>query len=395
MAINRRFEKNIQREFISQDEVSKTPASVDAIYRLKSIEGYLEKIVYSKGAWSIITIKGKDNNEKERDYRCIGNMNERIEGAYYKLQGTFKFDKYNNNQYSFYFDKYEVAHNNDERGIIAYLSLEVPHIGEALAKKLYSVFGAQTLIRATDAEALMAALPNLNEEAAREIARFVNDNSKLKDLKRRLYGIGLTPGLVNRMIAHYGYDKPIEKLVREDCFSLTEIAGVGFATVSKIADLLGIPKTDPNRIKAAVVYAMAELEESEGHTCIEKDALISKAGKLLGFYHDGIEEQVEIASQNGYLMCFGTRYSIQYLIDQELKGESEQQPESGKREFDESEINDILRSEKYNPTTARVSRENVSRKGFDSFKRREKENDLTREEPDLPMSGSEEWDLPF
>lgn len=394
MAFGKKYESSKQSEFINDDEAKHTPDSVGA-WDAKQIEGYLDKITYNKGTWCILSIKTKNHQGHDILFRCIGNAEERIEGAYYKFQGSFKNDKYNQNKKSFYFTKYEVAYNNDERGIITYIALEIPGIGEAGAKKLYSVFGAQTLIRMGDAEALLNVLPRLTERQAREISDQINRNTNLKDLKRRLYGIGLTPGLVNRLILHYGEDKNIESIVRKDCFGLTEIAGIGFSTVSKIATLLGIPKNDNGRIKAAVVYAIEELETSEGHSCVTKEDLISKTSKLLGFFHDSIEEQIAIASQNGYLMQYGRSYSIQYLLEQESKNEQPAtEPESSTTEItgvgsrEEQEVNDLLRAARYNPTATRT-------KARKSYAPRKPEPDDTLREPDSPMSGSEDWDISF
>jgi ATP-dependent exoDNAse (exonuclease V) alpha subunit len=274
--------------------------------------------------------------------------------------------------------------NNDERGIVAYLATEAPGIGDKLARELYRIHGSDTLNVLANPDIAAASTKGLSLPAAEKLAKWIQDNQNILLFKTRLYGIGLKPALISKLLNTFG--KEAEKELRKDCFALTEIKGIGWETVNNIADLLHLRKDDDGRIKAAVVYALESLEQ-DGHSCCTVKQLIEAVTKLLGFFHDKIQEQIEFACQQGLVMRGGGSYDISYFGLQEKFNDKNDVQSNGASQRTEDGSEDDEWG---------VSPDTEVRYSEADFDRDYDENQPRRDaaEP-TKLSGESEWKLPW
>jgi len=219
-------------------------------------------------------------------------------GAEYLLTGEWE-ENLKFGGWQFVFKSYE-CFVNSQHGLKELLVRECKHIGPQLASRLVNKFGDKTMhVLCTDPASL-----TLVAGVSQNIALAVNEWAKAErsnlQLKERLYAIGMLPNQVEKVINQYGHNA--EEKIRKDCFSLTEIKGFGFKTVAKIADLLGVPKTDPGRIKAAILYQLNESCEEGGHTHLPASELIREVAILCEIGQQSIEPVLEAMIKKGELL---------------------------------------------------------------------------------------------
>lgn len=220
---------------------------------------------------------------------CVGIMPDAKIGITVKLFGSLQENK-KYNTWDFKFERYE-TNIEEGAGIAKLLAREAPGIGPGLAARIITIFGEDSLSVITKDYARLTQIPGITIEKAKTLSEWVKKEIAVINTKQKLYKIGLMPAQVSKVIVKYGADA--ERKIKSDCFSLTEIHGFGFKTVSSIADMLGIPEDDPGRIKAAIHYSIEELCESDGHTCVRSVDLVRKVCELTGIHQSKITPFIE------------------------------------------------------------------------------------------------------
>lgn len=213
----------------------------------------------------------------------------RVIGGVYVLTGTFQWNvQYAQNQ--FQIQKFEYTDTRTADGLINYLKNEAPGIGPKLATDIVCLLGSDALNIMIEDPNVLVNIPHLGQVKAKELRDWAMVEKKSATVSGELYGIGLTQGQVGKFLAHFG-DNAAEK-VKTDCFSLVKVDGIGFLTVCKIADMLGVPAANPQRIREGIKYAMDELMH-QGHVYITWHVLVSRATKLLSVPKNNIIEEVK------------------------------------------------------------------------------------------------------
>lgn len=255
----------------------------------------LKKIIFKKedfiiGAFISPSLK--------KECTAKGSIHGAIVGMKYRLDGRWMKDT-QRNTWVFNFKSSELTFDASKEGFVKYLSTEVKGIGPKLAEVIYEKYGANAFeTLETNPIQVSNDIPGISLERASEISAYLKKEAGLRDLRKRMYSIGLTNWQINTIIQKHGKDS--EKVLRENCFSLTEIKGLGFKRVSSIADMLSIPKDDPGRMRAAVMYAIDALME-DGHTCVLGHEVICKAQELLDVKHANITDVLEQLVNEGLL----------------------------------------------------------------------------------------------
>lgn len=241
-------------------EVLKGGVEVDL--NSKSHAGQLTKVVYQKAGSDFVILKigGVD---------CIGMMSAPQMSAQYTLEGDFVENK-KFNTWNFKFKKYE-AKIDASAGLRELLIRECPYLGPTKASRLVTLFRDETLKVLAEQPEKVRANISISYDRIMEMQVWAKGIAKNAHVKEKLYGIGLTPALVEKLISHFGSDAA--KKIKEDCFQLIGIPGIGFKTADNISNMLGIPHDNPGRVKAAILYCMECLTD-QGHTCIPRTDLV-------------------------------------------------------------------------------------------------------------------------
>ncbi|MBM4342840.1 MAG: ATP-dependent RecD-like DNA helicase [Deltaproteobacteria bacterium] len=111
-----------------------------------------------------------------------------------------------------------------------------------------------------------------------------------------LFGLGIGPTLVRRIQARHAGDSG--RVVRERPFSLIDdVVGIGFRTADKIARAQGLAFDAPERLRAAVRFALGELA-AQGHTAPPRDRTLQAAAVAAEVPADALQALVaEMAAE--------------------------------------------------------------------------------------------------
>lgn len=217
-----------------------------------------------------------------------GSMPSVTMGMAYKIKGTSKYDDVRQERFV-WISKAEEIPDATPIGIINYLTNECPQVGEVAARRMVDKWGQDTLEKICDPVLVSQEIDGFNLDRALAVANWGQSEKSNRATKQKLYAIGITTGQVKKLIEKYGADA--EEKIRRDCFKITEIDGIGYLTAAKIADLLGVPKNDPGRLRAGIVYSFEEFF-NQGHVCVRRSDLVRAACDLTGATQQAVNEQV-------------------------------------------------------------------------------------------------------
>jgi exodeoxyribonuclease V alpha subunit len=170
----------------------------------------------------------------------------------------------------------------DRKGRIAYLT-SLRHIGPARAERLVDEHGEGVLgAIASDPESVFGALRGVSAAQAVAAAESWHASRAIRDLHVQLAPHGLAH-LAAPIHARFG--ERSMTILHEQPYSLTEVAGVGFARADRIALAAGMLPESAERAKAAAVFALGEAEQ-QGNTYLPLEELTQRTAKLLGLQPD-------------------------------------------------------------------------------------------------------------
>jgi exodeoxyribonuclease V alpha subunit len=106
------------------------------------------------------------------------------------------------------------------------------------------------------------------------------EQQAIKEVMVFLQGVGVSTSLGVRIYKTYR-DDAIEVVRRGPYRLAADVWGIGFKTADQIAQRLGIPHDSPQRVKAALQFALSEASE-DGHCYLPEPELVAKATGLLG-----------------------------------------------------------------------------------------------------------------
>lgn len=240
--------------------------------------------VPGRGEKGFVVMKGKIVETEKPEgigkmLTCKGICQEVCIGAHYELEGVVKWDE-RYNEYQMNFKTYKVNQTATVTGLQNYLAQECDNIGPGRADQIVKMYGDKTWdILTNEPLRLTRDIVGLNIITAQEIQKWAKQEQGLSSVKKDLYESGLTTGLIRKLLEAYGTST--SQKLKDECFSLTEVKGIGFLTADRLALKFGMPPTHPDRINAGVLYALSETMEDQGHCCIDHHVLINESCKLM------------------------------------------------------------------------------------------------------------------
>ena len=263
----------------------------------KKVIAELKKVIFNNDEthWGVFKFF---SDEKKKEFTGLGVIYPVVIGAIYELTGHGVYSK-EYEAWQLKFSKSTHTEDLSARGIINFLAREGPNIGEERAKKIVSIFGEDTInILQDKPEELADKVSGFTLERAKKVSEWVKQEKKLWKVKEVLHALELTSWQIGKIIGKFGH-ATAEKL-KTDCFSLTELDGIGYLTCCTIADRVGIAKTDPARIKSGVEYAIQEALKN-GHMCMGHEDLIRSACKLTKVHKNVVTLHIKEMIDDGKL----------------------------------------------------------------------------------------------
>lgn len=222
---------------------------------------------------------------------CKGNAHEIVEGAHYVFTGVPKWDE-RYQKHHLLFSKCDLSQTSTLTGLESYLAKECEHIGPGRANQIVKLYGDKTMhVLIHESEKLIQDVTGIGPVEAKVICEWAKAEQEVSTVKNDLYAANLTSGLIRSLITAYGSD--VSRILRENAFDTTEIKGIGFLTADKIAKKFGMPATHQQRIREGVKYALQEVMEECGHTCVEHHVLVNATCKLLEIHKEHVIEIIK------------------------------------------------------------------------------------------------------
>lgn len=171
-------------------------------------------------------------------------------------------------------------------------------IGKAMAERIVSTFGEQTLeIMEHDPERL-SQIKGISRDKAKKISQEINKIYGVRELMHYLGAFGVRPEDAVNVWKRYGQDSI--SCIQEDPYSLCEDdIGISFQTADLLAQSMEMTVDNMDRVKAGLQFVLRH-NLNNGHTCLPKDKLCSAAAKMMGvpleLAEDGVEE---LCSEHG------------------------------------------------------------------------------------------------
>jgi exodeoxyribonuclease V alpha subunit len=165
-------------------------------------------------------------------------------------------------------------------GIEKYLgSGLIKGIGGVTAGRIVAKFGLSTLRVLEDEPHRLREVPGLGRTRADALIASWNEQRSIRDVMVFLQAHGASVHLASRI--HKRYGAKAVAVVSSDPYRLAiDVWGIGFRTADRIAAELGIAKTSPQRMQAALLQALRDATES-GHCYLVGEDLKTRGARLL------------------------------------------------------------------------------------------------------------------
>lgn len=240
------------------------------------------------------------------------------QGETLKLNGEMKFNAKFGEQ--FMVESFEFIKPDDAEGIKRYLASGLfTGVGKATAEAIVNYFGDKTLEIIEKTPQKLMKVPGIGAKKAADIERCYMESSKVRDALIFLQKYGITTQIALKIYKEYEEDTVY--IVKSNPYKLVEdIEGIGFLTADKIAERMGIEKDSDFRLKAALLHALKEASQKNGHTCLPKNILIKDTMALTSVFD---KERIERIIDNEYYSIKKTEYqgeeyiSLSYIYNTE------------------------------------------------------------------------------
>lgn len=162
-------------------------------------------------------------------------------------------------------------------GLERYLQAAVDGVGAELARRIVDHFGLDTLRILEEEPRRLSEVEGIGPKTREKIVgAWVSERSG-RELEITLRGHGLGPALIRRVIGAFG--SGTADVVARHPYRLVEVVGIGFRTADTIARANGVAADAPERVQAAVDFALRTAEE-EGSCYLPEAALVERLASL-------------------------------------------------------------------------------------------------------------------
>ena len=241
-------------------------------------------------------------------------MLEPTPGMTIKAEGEWEKSKYG---LQFVASEWEEELPKSLIGIEGYLSSGmIKGIGPIYAKKIVQTFGTDSFKILDEAPERLKEVPGIGDKRATEIAESWVKQQAIRNLMIFLKHYNIGTRLIIKIYRMFG-DEAIG-IIKDNPYRLTQIEGIGFKTADNIALNVGIEMDDPKRVKAGIMYKMAEMCE-DGDTYCRLDDVTRHTGVMLEIDDEVVEDNVRVMLEEGTLVedRFDCIY-LKYLYDAEV-----------------------------------------------------------------------------
>ena len=252
-----------------------------------TIEGYIISVRFRSDETGYTVMDFESDGEK---ITAVGTLNIAEPGMTLALSGDFVVHASYGEQ--FVFTDVEETVPRDNIDIERYLgSGAIKGIGIALASRIVTKFGEDTLRILDEEPERLAEVKGISDRKAAEIAEQVREKRDLREAMMFLQKYGISINLAVKIYAKYNIG--LYKIMRENPYRIAdEIEGVGFKKADEIAFKAGISVDSDFRIRSGINYILSNASR-EGHTYLPRKDLAMRSVELLMVPRETIETQID------------------------------------------------------------------------------------------------------
>ncbi len=244
---------------------------------MEQLQGAVERVTFHSEATGFCVLRTKVKGNRDV-VTVIGSAPSITAGEYIECRGIWINDKKHGLQFKA--DYLKAIQPTTLEGIEKYLgSGMVKGIGPHFAKKLVGAFGEAVFDVIEQTPARLLELDGIGQKRKERVLSAWSEQKAIRGIMVFLHGHGVGTARSVRIYKTYG-DKAVQ-IVEENPYRLArDIHGIGFKTVDKLAEKLGIAKDSLMRAQAGVNHVLQELCDN-GHCAAERSKLIDASVELL------------------------------------------------------------------------------------------------------------------
>jgi exodeoxyribonuclease V alpha subunit len=181
----------------------------------------------------------------------------------------------------------------------------LPGVGAVLAERIIAALGDHALgdgalAKITAEPEFLEGIAGLTRKKRAAVVKAIAELDAGEQSSVYLFGLGLGPGLVRRILARYGPDAG--RQVKDRPYDLVrDVVGIGFRTADKLALAGGMAPDAPERLQAAVEFSLQELA-NQGHTAPPLLRVVADAARWAEVSDALVEAEVDRAVLRGQVV---------------------------------------------------------------------------------------------
>lgn len=249
------------------------PASAPA-----SIKAEVHSVVYHNpdNGYAVVRVRAKDEPGIITVVGCLGQLQP---GEFLEMEGEWKTHPKFGRQMEV--SNFKQTYPATENGVVRFLKSSLKGVGEKTAEALVKRFGVAVLdILDTDPDRLRE-VKTITKKRLADMVESWRTQREVKSLIVFLHSHEVPPTYAARIFKLYGAQS--EEKLRANPYELAYlIRGIGFRTADNMALKLGFAEDAPERIEAALGYALIMQGERGGHMYCPEEDLLKECSRMLG-----------------------------------------------------------------------------------------------------------------
>ncbi|MBQ7791887.1 MAG: Flp pilus assembly complex ATPase component TadA, partial [Clostridia bacterium] len=208
---------------------------------------------------------------------------------------------------------YEPYFDRDTASVYKFLASGfIRGVGNATAKKIVDMFSDETLTVIEKYPERLSEISGISMTKAMDIHKDYMKKIEIQNVVSYFIKFGISPTIAVKVYNTLG--SGAIKLCNDNPYIICErVEKIGFLTVDKIAEEMGIPKNSIERLKSGITYVMYR-ESYNGHTCFPKEELLNESCDLLSISQTDAENALTSLLMEGKLVSCKKGETVFYSI---------------------------------------------------------------------------------
>ena len=267
------------------------------------IQGKVATIIYKNevNSWTVMLIK------LDKGYiTAVGEAQDIDVGDEVEFEGEKGTHKIYGEQFKF--TTYKKLLPKSDNALIQYIADNIKGIGKKTAKNILNEFGEDTIDIIRYSPSKLSSIKGLNQEKIDNLNVFFTQEWEKWNVVEYLSKFNISAITASNIFKVLGNDTI--NIIKQKPYSLIGLVKkIEFNIVDEIGKNIGISLDDDERINTGLIYVINKITEF-GHTCVEKEELISYAAKILEVNDNIIENGIR-------RLIFDNKFYLQVIDEKE------------------------------------------------------------------------------